>query len=320
MSSAPSPIFIPVAEQIPGAQGTESPGSAPAGADYLEHYANRVPNGKNRHKCPNVYLTAECENGHRFLKTVVCGKEYCPNCGADWSDAHKRRFSRWLPKAERMKEIGYFVFTIPTELRDEYRTQEALNELTKRVTAGDKSKHIDGLLKSLGFDRGLCRWHWFGDKSHAYHPHLNVLIEAGQIPAKTLAKIKREYAKILGVPMVVVNYSYTRKQKKMVHILKYITRSTFTDRDWDHQLADELFNFRNMRSWGDWSGKPEWELKGKSKYAHIEDIEHGICPVCGTHLHWNKPLPICLMEMEHPVDIGAGYYRADDGDRGKKQH
>ena len=289
-----------------GGEGGEAP-------SYLDLYANVVTKGKNRHKCPKFYKTVECKNGHRFAKKLVCGREWCPICGAEWSDSHKRRFSRWLGKVEQMKEMGYLVFTLPIEVRGGYRTKEALNELTKRVTCGDKSKRILGLLKEMGFDRGLCRWHWFGDKGDKWHPHLNVIIEAGRLSPLVLAKLKSKYAKLLGVPLAVVNYSYTRKQRKMVHILKYVTRATFLEEDWDYEMASELWNFRNMRAWGDWSGEPVWELKGEAKYAHIEMLEKGICPECGESLHWSKGvIPICLLELEHPVDLGAGYYRIAD--------
>ena len=302
----PAPqTYASVVTQILGVQGAKPP--------YLEPYANVVQTTtkslKKATKCPGYYITAECENGHRFAKKLVCGKEFCPTCGAKWSDAHKRRFSRWLPKGEQMKEMGYFVFTLPLEIRDQYRTKDALNELTKKITAGDKSRHLTGMLAELGFSRGLARWHWFGDKGYAFNPHLNVLVDAGHISQEKLGVIKRKFASILGVPQAVVNYSYTHKQRKMVHILKYVTRATFHDENWDQEMSGELFNFRNMRAWGEWDGEPAWELKGEQKYAHIDDLEHGICPDCGKPLHWNKALPICLLELEQPQDIGAGYYR-----------
>ena len=289
-----------------GRQGAEPPG-------YLEPYANVVTTAQNEAVCPGFYIATECQNGHRFAKKLVCGKEFCPTCGAEWSDAHKRRFSRWLPKAEQMTTMGYFVFTLPLEARDRYRTKEALNELTKEITGGDKSRKIVGILKDEGFGRGLVRWHWFGGRGNIFHPHLNVLVEAGKISKDQLQRIKARYAQVLGVPVAVVNYSYVRSQKRMVHRLKYITRATFIDRRWDPKMAEELFNFRNQRTWGEWKGPQAWELVGEAKYQHIEDLESGICPVCREPLgKWSRAIPVCLLEMERPTDIGAGYYRLPD--------
>ncbi|GAJ09148.1 unnamed protein product, partial [marine sediment metagenome] len=40
--------------------------------------------------------------------------------------------------------MGYLVFTLPEEVRDRYRSKAKLNELTKRVTAGDECRRIKG--------------------------------------------------------------------------------------------------------------------------------------------------------------------------------
>ena len=304
---APS-IHVVAAEQIPGAQGTESP--------YLEPIANVVTGvSKNSQipvKCPAFYITAKCENGHCFAKKLVCGKEYCPTCGADWSDAHKRRFSRWLPKAEQFHEVGYLVCTIPPALRYKYRDKDKLNELTKRMTCGDQSRKWRGVLRDLGFSRGFARWHWFGDKSSGFNPHLNIIIESGRLTKVELEVIKRRWARLLGVNMAVVNYSYTHKQAKMVHILKYVTRATFTKYEGNERLAQELRNFRNMRTWGKWTDAPAWELKGEPAFAHVEALESGVCPDCGKPIKWGHPIPIVFLQLEDAQDIGAGYYRLQD--------
>ncbi|GAI73676.1 unnamed protein product, partial [marine sediment metagenome] len=54
------------------------------------------------------FIAGECENGHRFAKELVCGKEWCSVCGEDGSTAHMRRFARWLPKAQQLEVMGYF--------------------------------------------------------------------------------------------------------------------------------------------------------------------------------------------------------------------
>jgi len=219
--------------------------------------------------------------------------------------------------------MGYLVFTLPEEVRGRYRSKARLNELTKRVTAGDTRRHIEGMLKSMGFERGLARWHWFGEavtdidcsaprKPQKLHPHLNVDIEAGYLPEGQLKAIRDGWARILGVDKAVVNYSYTDVVPKMVHVLKYITRATFRDYTWDERMACELYNFRNMRSWGSWKGEPVWELEGEAELEPIAELEAGRCPVCGEPVAWGKPLPVGLLDMADKIPIGAGYYRLAD--------
>jgi hypothetical protein len=225
---------------------------------------------------------------------------------------HLRRFARWLSKLYQCRSIGYFVFTIPPGARAGFRTKEKLSWLAKSITSGDKSQHIEGVLKTAGFSRGLMRWHYFGDKSTRYNPHLNVIVEGGRVSPKVLNQVKLAWAGILGVNQAVVNYSYTRKQAKMVHILKYATRATFHELAWDDSLAHELYNFRNNRSWGTWGDAPVWQLKGNSKFEHIEQLEKSLCPVCGHALKWGKAMPIAWLRIKAGAggakDLQGGYW------------
>lgn len=268
------------------------------------------------------FIAGECEDGHRFAKELVCGKEFCGVCGEDDSIAHLRRFARWLPKAQQFEVMGYFVFTIPQGLRSKYRTKKAL---------GDLGHKVQELLKSYGHSRGLRRWHWFGDIAKwglrvnpVFHPHLNCLVDGGFISEKKVAAIKCAYASLLGVDVVDVNYRYRRLPGKMVHTLKYVTRATFRDYDLDLEMAMELRGFRNMVVWGrgQWDSPPVWslaDLGGKPK-AEIEELDieainslaAGACPVCGKALTWGEALPIGLLTMVEKQPLGAGYYRLAD--------
>lgn len=274
---------------------------------YLDQYDNVVHEAKKA--CPGYFVVGTCDNGHAFAKELLCGKEWCPVCGQDGSKIHLRRFARWLPKLYQCSSIGYFVFTIPEASRVHWRSKDKLSFLAKRATSGDKSQHIPGILKELGFKRGLSRWHFFGDKSTRYNPHLNVIVEAGRISPDTLNKVKLAWAAVLGVDMAVVQYSFTRKQAKMVHILKYVTRSTFHETSWDEKLSYELYNFRNMRSFGHWDDPPVWQLKGKSKYEYIVLLEKSICPVCRHKLTWGKALPIAWLQTLNSKSLDAGRYQ-----------
>lgn len=265
--------------------------------------------------CPSFYLQGHDKNGHRFAKELYCGREWCPVCGQNWSASHQRRFSRWIDKGMRIKSMGYLVFTIPEYLRPQFRTKAALTRLAKRVV---------GTLKNFGFERGLRRYHYFGDKTTKYHPHLNVIVDGEFLTPIALAAIKREYARILDTQKAVVYYRYVTTPAKMVHILKYVLRATYKDSKWDVPMALELKGFRNQSWWGagKWSNTYEWSLSdlpnkreelGDYDYEAIAALEQGLCPICGERIEWSKPHSIC--ELKGAVSkryLGAGYWRLAD--------
>lgn len=225
--------------------------------------------------------------GTSFAKELLCGREWCPVCGENWSSIHQQRFSRLLPRAQQMQGIGYFVLEFPISSRGNYHTKVALR------TFGQRAK---GAFKSLGYSRGLRRWHYFGDKNTRYNPHLNVIVDGAYLKPERLADIKEYLRLVLDEPQLIVNYSYRQSVFEMVHCLKYITRATFRDRSWDGVLADELHNFRNTSYWGKWKNDTVWQLgdnpgagdtDGMDVKA-VEALHSGACPCCGGKLVWTR--------------------------------
>ncbi|MBA7704568.1 hypothetical protein ES703_113384 [subsurface metagenome] len=211
--------------------------------------------------------------------------------------------------------MGSFVFTIPEELRSKFRTKGALSRLGHQVQE---------LLRSYGYSRGLRRFHFFGDKSTKWHPHLNVLVDGGYLSPQKLDKIKAAYAGILGCQVVDVNYQYRPSPGEMVHSLKYVTRATFRDYSWDPRMALELRGFRNQLWWGSrlWDQEPAWSLDdlqgpgkedlGELDSRAVESLESGICPRCGKPLDWSKVMPISVLEaQERKRSLGAGYWELE---------
>ncbi|GAI27110.1 unnamed protein product, partial [marine sediment metagenome] len=227
----------------------------------------------------------------------------------------------------QMKGLGYYVFTIPSELRHNYR---------KRVCVRNKDgsarwvhplaglgRDIQKLLKARGYSRGLRRWHFFGDKSSKYNPHLNVLVDGGRISKRQLRVIKRDYAALLGVPMAVVHYQYRQTPGETVHSLKYVLRSTFRDWRWDAELANELHGFRNQLWWGSgrWDDEPVWsmgDIEGADAQdldtVAVESLESGLCPQCGQPVSWSRALPVAVLESMERRSLGAGYYELESID------
>lgn len=233
-------------------------------------------------------------------------------CGQDGSDAHKRRKATWIEKVMSSPSWLYLVFTVPPELRSNYRTKESLGALGVSVKR---------LLQRVGYDRGLRRDHFFGDRSRVYHPHVNVLVPGEWMNAVTLARIKRSYATILGVKVERVNVrvSVRRGPAAILHAVRYITRATFKREEWDPELARELVGFRNSSSWGcNW--ERVWEMpKGEEKEgAEVNGalaarlLDMGVCPDCGTSIKWEG------IETFHRGalwrEVGGGYYTALAGE------
>jgi hypothetical protein len=80
------------------------------------------------------------------------------------------------------------------------------------------------------------------------------------------------------VERLVINYSYTDQESKMMNLIKYVTRATF--RILDTEVKELLHNFRNIIKWG-------WK-KGETK---VDDDHEVFCPVCAeqkveSHIKW----------------------------------
>ncbi|MBA7651898.1 hypothetical protein ES703_59727 [subsurface metagenome] len=281
-------------------------------------------------RCPGYFLVGQCECGNRYAKELYCGREWCAVCGQEWSAAHQRRFARWLPKVMQMQGVGYLVFTIPLELRGRYRKRvrrevKVKGELKVRWVhpLADLGHAVQEMLKAQGFSRGLRRWHFFGDESTTFHPHLNVLVDGGHIRKAQLRALKREYAALLGVDPVRLAsknpwYGYRESPAEMVFTLEYGTRATFTDWRWDVGLALELYRFRNQVWWGSrrWDGEACWSMDaveaGQDLNAlAVASLESGVCPKCGKPVEWSRALRIEVLETLESRPLGAGYYELE---------
>jgi hypothetical protein len=203
----------------------------------------------------------------------------------------------------QLDSMGYMVITIPMGERLKFRDVARLRSFRRSVVRG---------LKARGYSRGLSRWHFYSEEQPGvFNPHLNLLLDAGRIAPQDLAELKLFVAGLLGMPMVVVNYRYTRSVGKKVHWLKYVTRATFTDCTWDEDLADRLYKFNNTHSWGAWKGPAVWELPpGQEEAPHVvEQLERGVCPICDAPLEWvGRELVEYLPGLGYS-DIGSGYWR-----------
>ena len=268
---------------------------APVSSNYLECIANdSTPDKSEGEKrdfhtsglCGSWAMLGACENGHKFAKALDCGREWCSVCR---ESSHKRRMARWFFKAQKINEMS--MLSLDFSYGQGLRTKKELNQIGRVVRE---------VLCSLGFDRGLRRWHWFGEgrpwfgsEINLFHPHLHILLESCFLDPGALDLVKEQIREALGIYDLVIHYQYTAEVRRIVFWLKYVTRPTFKKRDWDRDMAEELHNFRNSVSWGRWDDKDKWELPGEERiYNYIGKIERGFCPCCGAKIHWTKAIKI----------------------------
>ena len=256
-------------------------------------------------KCGTWATIGECSDcGQSYAVRHVCGREWCPDCGARDSIAHHRRIARWLPKLQTFKSVGYWVITFPHDsARPE--SKEALQWRYKQIMLVFRCSkaYPTGL-----YEHGLARWHFFGEPKNGerptYHPHLNILVEGRHIGKHELQAIKGELRLRLGVPNLVVHYSYKATPTAVYHALSYVTRATFLDYKWAPRLAAGLYNFHSCRSWGVWRGRKQlWSLlQPREAYDEYDDLKS--CPRCGGKINWDR--------KTLPWDYVSGVYEVEE--------
>lgn len=264
-------------------------------------------NSTNRQNECTRWVVGRCAEGHTHVKSIFCGREWCPTCGQEGSDLHKRRQSKWLPKVAEASAWRYLVITLPEEVRGRYRTKAALAAFRTKIMRK---------LKRMGCSRGLSRYHFFGEGKDGvipvYHPHLNILTPGAWIPRDQVKELKRFVAKVLEVELDRINLrvSYAKTWPKLLHRVRYITRSTFLDASWDEEMSRELVGFRNGHSWGKWTGESVWPVElvkeDLAKGYAVLMYERGLCPDCGTGIIWEE----ILRELDPRTwrDRGGGYW------------
>ncbi|GAH94119.1 unnamed protein product [marine sediment metagenome] len=179
-------------------------------------------------------------------------------------------------------------------------------------------KKVKKAFAAVGYARGLTFIHDFGERSTKYAFHLNVLVDGEYIEDERLDSLKRKLRRLIYSKRVVerwgdkldINYHYRRSRAEIIHTLKYCTKATFLDLEWDETLAAALYRARYASWWGNWKQEPKWQLAASDKKtAALVMLEQGLHPVSGKPVKWNKrPIPSILVLMENPVPLGNGYY------------
>lgn len=375
LNNVPLSISAPASSTNFGVQG-QSPAQAPS-----TQHPGITSDIQGIHEalssCGKWAIATNCTNDkeeHHIGKELYCGLEWCPTCGQKESIAHMRRVSRWIPKARQLRTMGYLDIEFSNAYRFLGRDAEYLGDprgntedIRGYCYSRDALRHttdtIIDVLRGRGlgrrgkkpwrFDRGLGRWHYFGEEGiNGWNPHFNVLVDAsvhlswhkgrfnvGAMPKRSLNALKIALHDALGLPYkldakgriqepaLIVHYDYTDKPGKMYHWIKYVTRATFLNYSWDEYMARQLFGgrkgFRNCRSFGKWEDAPAWDLTAaveeeSKEYEELESlmaIHDNKCPICGCELEkWTKPFGAKYLDIWGAVPMGnTGYYRIPQG-------
>lgn len=142
--------------------------------------------------CAHLFVKSKCDCGKEYIRPIQCGHEWCPFCGQEDSGTHKQSFSRWWENPSgtagisHLPKAGYWVFTVPEEERAALLNPERLRAATT---------YVHGLMKELGYEYGRSRWHWASEKQpDKWHPHLNIVIEAGKLSKSEMESVKVTWA------------------------------------------------------------------------------------------------------------------------------
>lgn len=315
---SPGALFQDLRSQEKGSQKLSED---PEKVSYVQSLAkgyNDFGNTDQDNHCGNRAILGECDNGHQFLKICYCGKEWCnnPNCvEATW----KRRIARALPKMAVMDRAGYFVLTIPEEMREIFKEKKNLSEMRTAI-----KRKLQRLYPEL---RAITRYHWFGDQNLGkYHPHLNLLVDDLQgIPKADLVEIKRFYKDLLerisginiGDKKIDLYYKYLQEKGQIIHAIKYIMRPTFLL--YNQALSENLKGFRNNVYWGTWRDQTVEEIEREAiqreattkTKPEVVLLSNNICPVCGKPIVWYKKM-VSAAYLVITEEIGQGYHRVKD--------
>lgn len=252
--------------------------------------------GNEAQSCGMWGMLKRCEHGHKIVKRLVDGREWCPRCGQRGSEAHNRRIARLIDRVYSMESVGYLVLELPVAVRKWAIDVEFLREFRRYV--------LRMLDRELGC-KGIARWHYCGDDGKTWKPHLNLLIEHGYIGKKQLKRLRVLCSKWLQQRLdkrhyrvAPLWYRFTKKEGKIWHWLSYITRATLTTlTDDNRHIASELYAFNNITWFGKFSdddktsGRARFEayiatltLKERQSIIDVEAHDRwfsGLCPVCG---------------------------------------
>ena len=239
---------------------------------------DRLTKGLNN--CGTNALIGECldNHDHNFLITQRCRKESCQICGKDDSAAHISRKRKAATGLIGFKNLAYFVFTLPQDIREKFLDPEVMKKFQRKVKSIFKSlglvsqkkisyydkfrkKTLTKTISTGTFKGGLMRWHFLGEDHkkatglNVFHPHLNIILGtdgSAWLDPEVLQTIKddiSDYLRNIGseVKTSVTSLSWRKTIKQKWHLLRYVTRATLTSNVLDNECI-RILHLNNTES------------------------------------------------------------------------
>jgi hypothetical protein len=308
--------------------------------EYLKSRKPQAPQ-KGLYRCTRYFLHGSTTNNN-YLKSITCGREWCPDCSKMNSESHKRRVSAVAPRFKALQQegysIGYLIVTVPFELRDKFQSKEVLNdfrEYWRRKLKRELSKAV-----------GILRYHWAGEDGLKFAPHLNILIPTGfikleimqkwrtelshwfaayfNLPKKTKwDKEKKKMVQIFPASNLYFNYISKNdpdKETKLIHKIKYIFRATQTQRN--KITESTIYKYRNTSIFGKRSDWPTYEKTEEEAAAEAIkgfelDEETGEIEKIIWEKTWSDEkekfvpyhVPVTFYNKEELTEIAPGFFK-----------
>lgn len=258
--------------------------------DYVRKRDQEIPDAPTliaKYRCSPGFAVGH-SNSNKFFKVIVCGKEWCKECGKYLSDTHIRRIVRLQPKIDQIgSNMSYLVVTVPTELRKHFLNKELLNQFREYWRRKIKREYPG--------TKGYIRYHWAGDIDPTlWHPHLNIIWESkGFIKPDVLQLWRNELSqwfantlKLSYYPKPNLYHAYAQDKTKedlmkRKHWLNYVTRATYHGNNQD--VKKTVKGFRNTAPFGKFEKSSE-ELKDELSAAMRKNID----VTDGSKIIWEK--------------------------------
>ena len=245
--------------------------------------------------CGKTFVHLEDKNGHEKYVRMHCNHDYCPRCGKNGSQAHKKRVVRAVDRLIWTKTLGYMVFTLPKEISLNMPQTDKLSILLKKAWQIVK--------ESFDTPGGMVRVHLLGNEPENLHIHINVLFPVlnkdnkGMVSRETLNDIRKKWTEVvnkefnLTCGMTNVYYKFATQTGRMLHKISYVLRPIVTPDKFLTLSEPDRRKILALRGWHNtrWYGKlANSQYKkylnsiGILRETEKKDITtSNICPVCG---------------------------------------